>query len=70
MLLAMMKSQTIEQLLNFSKSKLCNTATKQQYKEYKSTMLKWFNGSMPQESTQVQKTQKYYRTKKKNTIKR
>ena len=39
----MMKSQTIGQLLNFSKSKLCNTATKQQYKEYNGKMVQWFN---------------------------
>ena len=45
MLLAMMKSQTIEQLLNFSKSKLCNTATKQQYKEYNGKMVQWFNAA-------------------------
>ena len=39
----MMESQTIEQLLNFSKSKLCNTATKQQYKEHNGKMVQWFN---------------------------
>ena len=51
MLLAMMKSQTIEKFLNFSKSKLCNTATdtekKKKYKSAKSTMVKWLDGSMP-----------------------
>ena len=43
----MMKSQTIEQLLIFSKSKLCNTATKQQYNEYNGNgkMVQWFNAA-------------------------
>ena len=62
----MMKSQTIEQLLNLS-SQSC--AILQQSNSTKSTMVKWFNGSMPQESTQVQKIQKHYRSKKKNTVK-